>query len=899
MSLKPFLSIFLLLLFSVSSSFGQAIAHFEFDDDGTLTQNLVGKDANSINPNARSDGEGVYTQARQNIDLTFDEDILNGNENIYLEFDFRCMEEYAWLISAGDYKSHLDPKEFFGIGHHDILGIRLRYYTTANPDQVISPDPIQVPGQIPVARGERAKISFIYNKDEGIAYLLKNGTEFWRTPEADRTPGAAFHWFTKTGEFTVGWQMDGEGSTTPSLYSFKAYSEPCGDIQPPVAESIDICSPGPAYLEATGGFEGNYRWYETEDAEESIADEYKSSFTTPLLSRTTTYYVANVEGPCESERTAVTVTVLAVPEAPQVQDGESCGPGSVTLTAEGSTEGNYRWYSSKDAEEPIAGVSGSSYTTSTLSSSTTFFVAVVGENSCESERIAVTAHIYPVPDAPQVQDRKHCGPGTVTLTASGGSEGNYRWYETANATQPLSGIYGSSFTTPEIQTTTTYYVSITNEHCESERVAVNAEILEVPDAPTGIDVERCGPGTFTLTVEGSTNGNYRWYTSENPDETIEGAVNSTFTTPELNSSKTYFVSINDGACESARKAIKAIVLPLPDAPQAENQESCGEGVFTFTASGGRKGDYRWYRGETDTNPIAGETSNTFTTGLLSQSKAFYVAVVDEKGCESKRTKVEATVHFMPEAPLDQNLEQCGPGELTINVQLPGNSENPLSFKWYKNQGDSNPEKEENSGTLNIRVTQDTILYVSSSNGLCESNKVPVYIKVNELPFIDAGEDLTILKGESIQLQAQSLNGELFNCTWEANESLDRLDIPNPTAKPHISTSYIVKRVNSITGCVNSDTVTVFVTNKFPMPNAFSPNNDGLNDTWEIPNIENYPDCILKIYNSWGNQIFYSKGYQQAWDGTFNGQEIPSGTYYYSLHLSNEHEGLQGSVFVIK
>ena len=899
MSLKTFFSTFLFFFISVSISYGQAIAHFTFDDNGSLTQNLAGKDANSINPNARSDGEGVYTQSMENVDLTFDEDILNISENIYLEFDFRCNEEYAWLISAGDYKSHHDEKEFFGIGHHDVLGIRLRYYTTANPDQVISPPPIQVPGQIPLARGERAIISFIYNKDEGIAYLLKNGTEFWRTPEEDRTPNEAFHWFTKEGVFTVGWQMDGEGSSTPSLYSFKAYKEACGAIETPNAEDVAICGPGEATLVATEGIEGNYRWYETEDTEEAIEGASGSTFTTPSLTTNTTYYVSNVQGPCESERIPVKVTVLPLPDAPGVQDGESCGPGVVTLSASGGTEGYYRWYESEDAEEAITGITGSSYTTSTLTTSKTFFVAKIGENDCESERIAVTAHIHPIPATPQVQDEANCGPGMVTLTASGGEEGNYRWYPAEDATEPISGANGSSFTTPEIQANTTFYVAVTNGFCESTRVAVRAKVLPVPDAPIGNDVERCGPGTLSLQVEGGTEGNYRWYDAENASDPISGAKNSTFTTPSLNTTTTYYVSTVEGGCESERVAVSAIIFPLPDAPIAEEQESCGQGTFTLTASGGTEGSYRWYNEESDTNPIAGENSSTFTTGILTSSRAYYVAVVDEKGCESKRTKVNATVHQMPDAPLPQNLEQCGPGEFTVNVQLPANSETPMAFKWYKQQGDLNPVKEEAYGTLKINLVKDTILYVSSSNGLCESNKVPISIRVNELPFIDAGEDLTILKGESIQLQAKGRNGEPFTCSWEANETLDRLDIPNPLAKPKLSTSYIVKRTDSNTGCVSSDTITVFVTNKFPVPNAFSPNNDGRNDTWEIPNIENYPDCTLKIFNSWGNQIFYSKGYQQPWDGSFNGQELPSGTYYYTLQLSNEHEGLQGSVFIIR
>ncbi|MFH1321664.1 MAG: gliding motility-associated C-terminal domain-containing protein, partial [Bacteroidota bacterium] len=84
-----------------------------------------------------------------------------------------------------------------------------------------------------------------------------------------------------------------------------------------------------------------------------------------------------------------------------------------------------------------------------------------------------------------------------------------------------------------------------------------------------------------------------------------------------------------------------------------------------------------------------------------------------------------------------------------------------------------------------------------------------------------------------------------------------------------------------------------------IPTAITPNGNGLNDTWEIGNIEFYPDCVVEIYNRWGMQVFSSKGYPEEWDGTYNGKALPLGPYYYVIDLFLEGvEPYTGSVSII-
>jgi len=69
-------------------------------------------------------------------------------------------------------------------------------------------------------------------------------------------------------------------------------------------------------------------------------------------------------------------------------------------------------------------------------------------------------------------------------------------------------------------------------------------------------------------------------------------------------------------------------------------------------------------------------------------------------------------------------------------------------------------------------------------------------------------------------------------------------------------------------------------------NGFSPNGDGKNDTWIIDYIDQFPDNTVEIFNRWGEQLFYSKGYATPFNGNFHGKDLPVGTYYYVINLNH-------------
>jgi len=68
-------------------------------------------------------------------------------------------------------------------------------------------------------------------------------------------------------------------------------------------------------------------------------------------------------------------------------------------------------------------------------------------------------------------------------------------------------------------------------------------------------------------------------------------------------------------------------------------------------------------------------------------------------------------------------------------------------------------------------------------------------------------------------------------------------------------------------------------------NGFSPNFDGVNDTWTLTNIEYYPNSVVKVYNRWGSRVLEVTGYDNSWDGTFGDTPLPDGTYFFVAELN--------------
>jgi gliding motility-associated-like protein len=121
-----------------------------------------------------------------------------------------------------------------------------------------------------------------------------------------------------------------------------------------------------------------------------------------------------------------------------------------------------------------------------------------------------------------------------------------------------------------------------------------------------------------------------------------------------------------------------------------------------------------------------------------------------------------------------------------------------------------------------------------------------------------------------------------------------------TVSPLNTTTYTVS--GFIGACAYSDAVTVTVGNPLDIPNSFTPNDDGFNDFWSIPDLIPYDRARLLIYDRWGQVVYRSTGYPKPWDGNRNGKAVPEGAYYYTIDLNDEGLNLPtitGSITLVR
>lgn len=83
-----------------------------------------------------------------------------------------------------------------------------------------------------------------------------------------------------------------------------------------------------------------------------------------------------------------------------------------------------------------------------------------------------------------------------------------------------------------------------------------------------------------------------------------------------------------------------------------------------------------------------------------------------------------------------------------------------------------------------------------------------------------------------------------------------------------------------------------------IPSAFTPNGDGVNDKWEIRNIELYPGAYIHVFNRWGQEVYFGRPDTEPWDGTFNGKALPVGAYMYVINPNNDSSEYKGTISII-
>ncbi|MDR3694166.1 PKD-like domain-containing protein [Mucilaginibacter sp.] len=478
-------------------------------------------------------------------------------------------------------------------------------------------------------------------------------------------------------------------------------------VRPTVA-GVRVCAGNVATLTATGI--GTLTWY---NAPGGSVLATGTTFTTPVLNTTTTYYVTSTANGCESTPTAVTVAVTPEPQAPTAAAVSVCSGASANLHAS-APGGIFNWYNTSTGGNPL--ISSPDYTTPPLFVNTVYYVAT-SINGCESPRVQVLVTVNALPTAPSAQTVNACYQSSVILTAQGSGAPGFDWYDA-----PIGGnllATGATFTTPVLSNSTTYYLDANNLGCISSRSAVNVIVSPQLPAPTAAGAVICSGSTATLNAT-SQGGTYQWYNAAVGGQLL--AAGASFTTPPLLNTTTYYVQNTIAGCVSPRVAVTVTVTPAVAVPTAAGTSICEGSSATLSATGS-PGGYAWYDQAAGGNLLT--TTQVFVTPALAAGTTYYVESTTAT-CNSARTAVTVTVTPIPATPVINPVSVC-PGTSAILTA----TGTVGTVKWYDAPAGGNLLA---SGYTyhTLALNANTTYYAESTSGQCTSQRVAVTVSITRL-----------------------------------------------------------------------------------------------------------------------------------------------------------------------
>lgn len=537
--------------------------------------------------------------------------------------------------------------------------------------------------------------------------------------------------------------------------------------------------------------------------------------------------------------------------------------GSVDLTITGGTSPySHTWSNSQtfilvDTTEDITGIS-----------SGTYLVEIVDANGCTEETTStVTQPSAPV-ELTGIVDDVNCfgmNDGGIDVTTTGGTPGYTYTWTNSNTSEDLNSISAG-----------TYTVTVTDLNGCSEVVDFN--VIE-PQAALAISTfvrdVFCKNGITGFieaeVIGGTTPYTYAWSNGEAVDDIYDLT------------SGTYTLTVTDGqGCTAFTGAVvnepaqELIVTPtVLDA-------SCytySDGQIVVDVLGGVQpyyfswGDENEYLLNNPSETLDGLTANTY-----------FIRVEDKNGCINEQlvSVGEPAPMIISSTVIDALCFNEASGSIDLAI-LGGTT--PYTYSW-SNGALSEDLTNLLAGEYNYTVTDNQNCELSGRINVDQPEPIQIFIQdvpVSCLDQLDGALFVTPYGGTMP-----------YTYAWSDGSFEQNLEGLKPG-----SYWLIVTDANT---CSNTFEFVIDDNNNecVFIPNTITPNGDEYNDTWVIRNIGLYPNASVKVFNRWGNELFSSKGEYKPWNGTVNGEPLPSEVYYYIITLGNEEANeYTGTITIIR
>ena len=478
--------------------------------------------------------------------------------------------------------------------------------------------------------------------------------------------------------------------------------------------------------------------------------------------------------------------------------------------------------------------------------------------------------------------------------------------------------------------TSSYYNVIVTGDCAANDTSVNVSVMNQTQLQiTGEPINQviCLGDTAKVSIKAAgTNLIYQWKKGSTAlvNNTEYSGVNSD--TLKINDfslldTSSYYNVIVTGDCAANDTSVNVSVMnqtQLQITSEPINQVIClGDSTkFNVIATGGSL-NYQWRKGDlnlSNSTKISGTNSNELTIrNVNSTDTASNYNVVLNGICNMRDTSrdVSLAINQKPIITTEPNDKiACENDSTSFEVISSGFNQ---SYQWRKGLVNLT----NNSQILGANSSKLTMLNLSMSDsgsnfnvivsGLCNTNdtSINVSLKVNPVPIAIASSNSPVCKDSSIYLNSNIIDGSTHS--WTGPNSY----VSSSPSATIVSASALNAGIYSLIITANNcnslpSNINVLINDcqklDFFIPEAFSPNGDGINDVFFIRGLNKYSKSSIEIYNRWGEIIFSANPYLNNWNGTSTlglkiGNTLPVSTYFYLLNLGDNSPIIRGSIYL--
>jgi gliding motility-associated-like protein/uncharacterized repeat protein (TIGR01451 family) len=592
---------------------------------------------------------------------------------------------------------------------------------------------------------------------------------------------------------------------------------------------------------------------------------------------------------CTSDTTWTTVVIDTVPAMPNpTVTGPVCAGSSLILEAN-VTASAYLWtgpsgFTSTQQNPVITGLT---------TANSGYYQLVVAQNACSSGTALVNVTVVDNNDVPALNaNGPLCEGETLSLSAApvAGSNVAYVW------TCPGPMVDTTLVPALSAAATTTAYtgwysLNVLVDGCPSPNSApVYVEVHPRPAAPTiTSNGPVCEGGNIVLATTAQADS-YLW---RGPNSFVSTQQQpSVITGAQAYHGGTYSLSVTQDGCQSADASTLVVVTVAGPAPTLQsNSPVCTGDTIVIVASSGAN-QYLW------TSPGGATTTTAGPILVLAPADATHNGQYTVQGLVAGCATAQSAPIMVSVSDVIQENAFAGDDRLVCNgdgttMLQAGNTTAAGLWTTNSNATIVSPGQAHTLVT-NLEPGIDYVFHWTlQAVGCLSTSNDSVHVSVAQSPLanpngyslkdyaelVNAG----ILLDDSLWLQDVNLSVvyEPQHGTWTTNPNQTLNYLPERTFVGQDSLLYEVC-LKACPEMCDRAWVQFVINPLIVIPDLITPNGDGVNDAFEMIGLENYPHNQLMIYNRWGNEVFLTDDYQNDWAGTYNGQPVPDGTYFWVL-----------------